>query len=393
MTPAARIAAAIGILDTVIAGAPAEQALTRWARMSRFAGSKDRAAIRDHVFDALRCLRSFTALGGGGAPSGRKLMLGALRARGASPETLFTGEHYAPDALSQAERDYPVPDAGAIPRPVALDVPDWLIPELERSLGAPTDTVLARMRDRAPAILRVNARRATRAEAARSLSADGIGTEPHDLASFALQATDNEHKIKSSSGYSNGMVELQDAAPQAAVEALPLRSGMRVLDYCAGGGGKTLAMAARADLRLFAHDAAPQRMKDLAARAARAGIQVGQVATSELDRHGPFDLILTDVPCSGSGTWRRAPEAKWSLTADRLAALTETQDRILGHAAGLVAPGGWLIYMTCSLLRRENRDRIDAFLSAHETFALRHDRLFTPAEGGDGFYAAHLSRA
>lgn len=393
MTPAARVAAAISILDETLAGTPAEQALTRWARSSRFAGAKDRAAIRDHVYDALRCLRSFTALGGGGAPTGRKLMLGALRARGLDPDEVFTGAGYAPAALSAAERAAVVPGRADLPRPVALDVPDWLMPELDRSLGPETDAVLAALRARAPAILRVNAARAAPAEAIAMLAADGIAAEPHPLARYALQATENETKIKSSSAYSRGIVELQDAAPQAAVEALPVRDGMRILDYCAGGGGKTLAIAARANLSLFAHDALPQRMNDLAARAARAGISVTRLATGDLARQEPFDLVLTDVPCSGTGTWRRAPAAKWTLDPARLAALTASQDRILAAAADLVAPGGWLVYMTCSLLRRENRDRVDAFLASRPAFALRHERLFTPLEGGDGFYAAHLTRA
>jgi 16S rRNA (cytosine967-C5)-methyltransferase len=133
-------------------------------------------------------------------------------------------------------------------------------------------------------------------------------------------------------------------------------------------------------------------MADLAARAARAGIAVRVLAAPDLDRHGPFDLVLADVPCSGTGTWRRAPEAKWSLTPARLQALTVTQEAILARAAALVAPGGWLIYMTCSLLRQENRDRIDAFRAARPGFRLSHDRLMTPLDAGDGFYAAHLRR-
>lgn len=392
MTPAARIAAAIDILDVVLAGVPGEQALTRWARGSRFAGSGDRAAVRDHVFDALRCLRSFTALGGGGAATGRKVMLGLLRAAGQAPDAIFTGQGYAPAALTATETVFEPPQRADLPRGVARDCPDWLLPELDRALGARADAVLDAMRDRAAAILRVNSRRTTRDEAAAVLSDDGIATGPHELASFALQVTGNAQKIRTSRAYLSGLVELQDASPQAAVEALPLSDGMRVLDLCAGGGGKTLAMAARADLTLFAHDAVPRRMTDLAARAARAGVAVTALATPDLDRHGPFDLVLADVPCSGSGTWRRAPEAKWSLTPERLEALTVTQAEILARAASLVAPDGWIIYMTCSLLGQENRDRIDAFLAARPGATLRHERLFTPLDAGDGFYAAHLQR-
>lgn len=387
MTPAARIAAAIGILDRVLAGTAAEQALTGWARGSRFAGSGDRATVRDHVFDALRCLRSCAALGGG-ATTGRSLMIGLLRASGTEPDTIFTGTGYAPAPLSVADGMATVP-AG---RWATLDCPDWLGPELERVLGPDTDAVLERMRARAPAILRVNARRGSREAAIAALAAEGIAAAPHPLAGFAAEVTGNAHKIRQSKAYSSGLVELQDAAPQAAVEAMPLRDGMRVLDLCAGGGGKTLAMAARADLRLFAHDTAPRRMVDLPARAARAGSKVTMLATGDLVRHAPFDLVLTDVPCSGSGTWRRAPEAKWGLTPARLAELTAVQAAILDQAAGLCAADGWLVYMTCSLLAQENFGQIDAFLARQPGFALRQNRLITPLDGGDGFFGAHLAR-
>lgn len=391
MTPAARLAAAIEVLDAVLDGAAAEQALTRWGRASRFAGARDRAAVRDHVFDALRCLRSFTALGGGGTPTGRKLMIGALRAAGQAPETHFSGEGYGPAPLDPEERAEP-PDPADLPRLVALDCPDWLGPEFDRALGPDADAVLSAMRGRAPVVLRANARRGVEA-AVQMLRADGILARPHPLARNALEAVENAQKVRASRAYAEGLVELQDAAPQAAVEALPLRDGMRVLDYCAGGGGKTLAMAARAKLQSYAHDAAPQRMKDLPVRASRAGIEVTILAERDLSPHAPFDLVLADVPCSGTGTWRRTPEAKWTLTPARLEDLVALQARILDSAAPLVAPGGWLIYMTCSLLAAENRGQIDAFLSRHPQFTLRQDRLQTPLEGGDGFYAAHLSRA
>ncbi|HQU67557.1 MAG TPA: RsmB/NOP family class I SAM-dependent RNA methyltransferase [Albidovulum sp.] len=390
MTPAARIAAAIGILDRVLGGSPAEQALTGWARGSRFAGSRDRAAVRDHVYDALRCLRSFTALGGGGAPDGRKLTIGLLRSSGTDPAEIFTGDGYGPPPLTAAE--LAGADPTALPRWAALDCPDWIGPQLERALGPLTDAVLVKMRERAPAILRVNAGKGTVEGAIASLAGDGIGAAPHALASFALEVTENASKIRNSAAYASGFVELQDAAPQAAVEALPLKDGMRVLDYCAGGGGKTLAMAARGKLKLFAHDAAPQRMADLPARAARAGVRVTALASNDIARHAPFDLVLTDVPCTGTGTWRRAPDAKWTLTQERLADLVRVQATILDRGAALSAPGGWLIYMTCSLLAEENRDQIEAFLTRHPAFTLRHERLITPVEAGDGFYTAHLSR-
>lgn len=389
MTPGARIAAAAELLDRIRAGAPAEQALTSWARANRFAGSGDRAAIRDHVFDALRCRRSFAAFGG--ADTGRGLMLGALRAAGRDPAALFTGEGHAPAALTDSEIAHlanPLPDEAEIPP----DLPDWLLPRFHDSLGAEFPAVLAALRQRAPVFLRVNLARLGRDAAIARLAAEGIGAVPHPLANSALQVTENARKIQSSTCYAEGLVELQDAASQAVVDLLPLRPGMRVLDYCAGGGGKTLAMAARVPLALFAHDADQGRMADLPARAARAGVRVDRLATAALPKAGPFDLVLTDVPCSGSGSWRRAPEAKWRLTPARLAELCATQSAILREAARLVAPGGVLAYATCSLLAEENRAQVDRFLAETAGWQLVQDRRLTPVDGGDGFYGAILAR-
>jgi 16S rRNA (cytosine967-C5)-methyltransferase len=161
-----------------------------------------------------------------------------------------------------------------------------------------------------------------------------------------------------------------------------------VLDYCAGGGGKALALAARG-AAVTAHDADPGRMRDLPARAARAGARVEIEAAPA----GAFDLVLCDAPCSGSGTWRRAPEAKWRLTPERLAALTELQAQILDQAAPLVAPGGALAYATCSLLEAENGAQTADFLARHPGWQLENERRLTPLEGGDGFYLALLRRS
>jgi 16S rRNA (cytosine967-C5)-methyltransferase len=390
MTPAARLAAAIAVLDRVLAGAPGEQALTNWGRASRYAGSGDRAAVRDLVFDALRCRRSFAALGG--AETGRGLILGGLRAAGVDPAPAFgTGPH-APAPPTAAE----LADRGPLPELVALDCPDWLAPLLRASLGDDFAAVMALLRRRAPVFLRVNLRRADRGQAGRdaalaALAADGIAARPHPLADTALEVTGNARRIAGSAAYLSGLVELQDAASQAVVAALPLADGQRVLDFCAGGGGKALAMAARADLALTAHDADPRRMRDLPARAERAGIRLQITETARLVR-GSFDLVLADVPCSGSGSWRRAPEAKWTLTAGRLAALMEIQAAILADAAALVAPRGTLAYATCSLLHDENAGQTDRFLADRPGWRQLTARRWTPLDGGDGFYLATMTR-
>jgi 16S rRNA (cytosine967-C5)-methyltransferase len=194
--------------------------------------------------------------------------------------------------------------------------------------------------------------------------------------------------VAQSAAYRDGLVELQDAASQAVTEALPLRDGMRVLDYCAGGGGKTLAMAARVQADFTAHDANPGRLTDLPARADRAGVHV----TLSEEPQGLYDLVLCDVPCSGSGSWRRAPEGKWLLTEAGLAQLTRTQDAILDQVTDRVAPQGTLAYVTCSLLRRENEDRAAAFLARHPDWQMAEDRRWTPGEDGDGFYLARFTR-
>ena len=383
MTPAARLSAAIAILDAVLAGEPAERALTNWARASRFAGSGDRQAVRDHVFDALRCRRSFAVLGG--AESGRGLMIGALRAVGVDAEGLFTGEGHAPPPLTEAERAPPRPMAEA----EALDCPDWLAPLLRASLGADFAPVMGLMRRRAPVFLRANAARTSREAAIAALADEGIACRPGPLAATAIEVTGQARRIAGSAAYRDGLVELQDAASQAVVEALPLAPGERVLDYCAGGGGKSLALAARG-ARVTAHDAAPARMRDLPERARRAGVRID---LAEGAPRGRFPLVLLDVPCSGSGSWRRAPEGKWRLDPARLAALEAVQAEILANAAPLVAPGGHLAYATCSLIDGENGAQVEKFLSSTGGWRLKFQRRFTPLEGGDGFYLAVIEQA
>ena len=382
MTPDARAAAAIAVLDRILAGEAAERALTDWGRRSRYAGSADRAAVRDTVFQALRCRRSHAALGGG--MTGRGLVLGGLREVGADPDSLFDGSPYAPVRVGPE-------DAGRAPEGAeALDVPDWLEPLLMQSLGADYAATMAAMRHRAPVFLRVNAARVTRAQAQEILAGQGIGTRFTPIANLALEVTSNERKIQTSQAYLEGLVELQDASSQAVVEALPLAPGQRVLDLCAGGGGKTLAMAAAAQVRLWAHDAIPRRMADLPARAARAGARV--TLTEHPESLAPFDLVLADVPCSGSGSWRRDPEGKWALTHARLTDLQSTQAAILDRAAALVSGQGVLAYATCSLLREENESAIQAFLSRQNGWTLVRDLRFSPLSGGDGFYLATLKR-
>ncbi|WP_298835921.1 RsmB/NOP family class I SAM-dependent RNA methyltransferase [uncultured Roseobacter sp.] len=385
MTPGARVAAAISVLDAISDGQAAEQALTRWARASRFAGSGDRAAVRDHVFDVLRRRRSVAARGGGA--TGRALMLGLLREQGVDPETLFTGEGHAPAPLTASEQN-----AGTEPGSEAerWNLPDWLAICFRNSLGTQAETTARALQDRAPVTLRVNTKLTDAAEAAVKLDADGVGTRPLNGFPGALLVTEGARRLRGSQAYTGGLVELQDAASQAVVSGLP--PAARCLDYCAGGGGKSLALAADPDRTVTAHDISPGRMRDLPARAERAQVRIKTATQRELVSQPPFDLVLCDAPCSGSGSWRRAPEAKWSLTPERLQELQDTQAQILAQAAALTSPGGWLIYVTCSVLPSENEDSVGRFLAAHPEWRCNATQRFDVTAENDGFFSAHLTR-
>jgi 16S rRNA (cytosine967-C5)-methyltransferase len=390
MTPSARIAAAADILDAIVAGAPAEETLIRWARRNRYAGSGDRHGVRDLVFDALRCRRSFGALGG--SDTGRGLMIGRLRAQGQTPESHFTGEGYGPPPLSPEEAAYD-PEAADLSAAQRLDLPDWILPALRDNLGDNLDANAEILKSRAPLGLRVNLAKASHDSADAALRADGIESMPHPLAETARVVTQNPRRVARSAAYLDGLVELQDPASQAVVEAV-MRSAnsQRVLDYCAGGGGKALALAAATGGAVSAHDADATRMVDIEARAARAGAQIEIIQPGAVT--GLWDLVLVDAPCSGSGAWRRQPDAKWRLTSEGLADLQTLQAKILDEACAFVDPnGGVLAYATCSLLDAENSTQIAAFLERHKgAWTRAAERRFHPTEGGDGFYLAQLTR-
>ncbi|OAN70445.1 SAM-dependent methyltransferase [Rhodobacteraceae bacterium EhC02] len=387
MTPAARLAAAAQVLDQILAGEPAEKALIGWARRSRFAGSGDRAALRDLVFDALRRKRSLAAIGG--VMTGRGLMLGLLRAEGQDPDALLTGHGHAMAPLTPQERQ----DGGTpAPGPEACDMPDWLWPLLLDSLGDRAAAIASVLQSRAPVMLRVNLTRANPDQAIAALASDGIAVTPDPVASTALKVGEGARKLAQSQAYLAGLVELQDGSSQATMDELSLPSAGKILDFCAGGGGKSLAMAARTKARIMAHDVQPSRMKDLPARAARAGARIEIADGRALAQAAPFDLVLCDAPCSGSGAWRRAPEGKWGLTPQRLTELCAIQDSILETASALVAPQGVLAYATCSVLRDENEARLDAFVAAHPEWRQIGVRRWDPGPSGDGFFLAQLRR-
>ncbi len=383
MTPAARLQAAADILDRIGEGVAAEKALTNWARNSRFAGSKDRRAVRDHVFDCLRKWRSTAALGG--AETGRARILGLLRDTGADVEAMFAGQGHGPAPLTELEQNSKREPEGF----EAWDLPDWLGQVFQDGLGAEAEATAYALRNRAPVFLRVNTLKTTREKSQHALAEGGIDTVPHDLSPTCLLVTEGARKISQSQGYLAGQVELQDAASQAVVDMLPLEPGQRVLDYCAGGGGKSLALAARIAGKISAHDADPQRMKDLPARAARAGAQVIEI----MDPTGPYDFVLCDVPCSGSGAWRRSPEGKWRFSPSDLQDLVTVQSEILDKAQSLVGANGMLAYATCSVLPAENGEQVADFLARHGEWTCLSSRQFLPSDGGDGFFCAVFEKS
>ena len=391
MTPSARLSAAIALLDQILTGDPAERALTRWARASHFAGSKDRAAVRDIVFDALRRKRSLAHLSG--AMTGRGLVLAQQFSSGAALEDLFGDFRFAPAAITEAERTQ-LANPGEAPDPVRLDYPDFLDAELKSSLGDDLPEIMAAMQVRAPVDLRVNTLKTTVEEAQNYLARDLIFTEIIDGIEGALRITENPRKLNGSLAYRYGFVELQDVSSQSVSKLAGAKPGMKVLDYCAGGGGKTLALAAemQGQGQIFAHDANPLRMKDLPERARRAGADIQIIPPDHIESSPLCDLVLVDAPCSGSGAWRRNPDSKWRLTEARLTELVALQRDILTKAKARVAKGGTLSYATCSLFACENSAQAAWFLENNSGWILTHQQSLSPLTGGDGFFISVLSR-
>ncbi|WP_299915550.1 RsmB/NOP family class I SAM-dependent RNA methyltransferase [uncultured Roseobacter sp.] len=388
MTPAARISAAINLVDRILDGELADRALAGWGRKNRYAGSKDRAAIADLVYDVLRRKRSLAALGGG--ETGRALLLGYVRDAGLAPDSLFGAGPYAPSELTDAERSNGRwPEANSSE---SADFPEWLWPDIQTSLGERAQQVAEQMRRRAPVHLRINLARLDRDSAIEELSSEGIVARSHALSPSAVEVIEGARKIKNAPSYLDGKIELQDASSQAVADMVPLETGEKLLDFCAGGGGKTLAIASRVEGVFFAHDVDQRRMKDLPARAARAEAIVNLLSGPEVKQKSPYDTILIDAPCTGSGSWRRDPQGKWLLTREKLRRILEIQQEILDQSAALVRSQGHLVYATCSLLECENDHQVDAFLSRHREYSLKTQKRFTPLDGGDGFYCAVLRR-
>jgi 16S rRNA (cytosine967-C5)-methyltransferase len=387
---------------------PTDRFLKSWFRIRRFAGSKDRRAIAERVFGIQRRRAHLAHRLGSEAP--RALMIAALTDEGEDVVQLFSGG-YGPALLTEDERaaiaSAPLPE----PDWVRGEYPPWLEQELARAFD---DRLLEEMTafiGRAPTDIRANSLKATRDEVIAALNGAGVACAPTPYALHGIRITGDAVNLSKSELFESGAFEFQDEAAQIASELCAAQPGMRVLDLAAGAGGKSLAFAAsmRNDGEILACDVRGEALFELEQRAARAGAAI--IKTLPLDHGQPsglFDIVLVDAPCSGTGTWRRQPELRWRLTAPRLAELMDLQDRLLDQAAGLVRPGGRLVYATCSVLGCENQDRVAAFHARNPGFVplnlaehwpgarppgLDQDFRASPAKTGtDGFYCAGLLR-
>jgi 16S rRNA (cytosine967-C5)-methyltransferase len=395
MTPAARLSAAIEVLaDIETRRRPAPDALKEWGLAHRFAGSGDRAAIAGLVNDALRRKSSASFMMADETP--RAALLGMLRLeRKLSVDAiarLVDGSRFAPAPLSDSERDrLATANLDDAPPWIAGDYPEWLDPLFAASFGEERAAEGAALASRAPLDLRVNALKATREEAAEALADLAPAPtrwSPHGLR-IALAADAKSPAIHAEPAFLKGLVEIQDEGSQLAALLAGARPGEQVIDLCAGGGGKTLALAAAMQNKgqLYATDLDKRRLAPIHARIERAGARNVQVRTpragadalADLDGHA--DLVLIDAPCTGTGSWRRNPDAKWRVRPGALALRLKEQAGLLDRAAALAKPGGRIAYVTCSVLADENGEQIRRFLAKRPQFSVEKPAAVANALG------------
>ncbi|MGE0056033.1 MAG: RsmB/NOP family class I SAM-dependent RNA methyltransferase [Hyphomicrobium sp.] len=429
MKQGARIAAAIEVLDAILnRHQPVATALADWGKAHRFAGSGDRNAIGGLVYDAMRRKSAIAWAMESDAP--RALALGAASdALGMSADAVIAacdGENHSPPPLDETERNGLTRALDDAPEYVRANVPEWLWPRFVNAFGARAAQEGVAMSKRAPADIRVNSLKSTREKVLKALASFGAEETAYSALGVRVlppsgpQRTPN---LQAEAAFQAGWCEIQDEGSQIAAALAGAGPRKQVLDLCAGGGGKTLAMAAvmQNTGQIYAYDEDRMRLKPIFERVKRAGVRNAQILRAgdkaALLALGPrFDVVLVDAPCTGTGTWRRRPDAKWKLKANNLADREKQQREVLALAAELVKPGGRLVYVTCSLLADENGDQIAAFLSEHDDFATvpfgdvwreclpgeppasadgSSDHLvLTPAmHGTDGFFIAILKRA
>ena len=431
MRSAGRLAAAIEILDDILnRHRPAPMALADWARGHRFAGSGDRSAIGTLVYDALRKRASLAWRMGEETP--RALAIAAMHHVWGLPvaeiEVLCDGAQHAPEQITEAERAGLARSLDGAPGWAAADIPEWIFPSFEASFGGDAIAQGQGLAERAPIDMRVNLLKADRPRVLAALAA--YAPEPTPLSPWGVRiappkSLQKNPNVEAEAAHGKGWFEVQDEASQLAVLLAGIGPRQQVIDLCAGSGGKALAIAALMHNtgQIYAYDSDKARLRPIFERLKRAGARNVQVMTAGVDAAltplaGRMDVVFVDAPCSGSGVWRRRPDAKWRLTLEALQTRIAEQRGVLTLAAPLVKPGGTLIYATCSVLAAENREQTAWFLSTEPAFAERDYRAGWPradqpppassqegmaegmslqltphSHGTDGFYISILHRA
>ncbi|USG60020.1 RsmB/NOP family class I SAM-dependent RNA methyltransferase [Sneathiella marina] len=407
MTPSARFAAAVELLGFIEAAAtPADQQVTAYFRVRRYAGSKDRRWISEFVY---RCLRrkgeldwSLEALGLDKTSRNAGLLslvlFDQVEPRDIA-ENYFGGSHGLAEldgAEEQALAGASSLDTASMPPYAAANFPEWISDLLQSEQGENAGPLMAAYQQRAPVTLRVNRLKTDREEARRLLVADGIEVTPTSVSPDGL-TLNSRRNISRHPLLDQGLLELQDEAAQISARLADVRPGMQVVDYCAGGGGKSLALAAlmQSQGKIHAFDVNARRMRDIKSRSRRATTDIieplvisGDDSDSDLLQPltAQMPRVFVDAPCSGSGTWRRQPDQKWNLSAERLGEFAALQQGILERASRLVAPGGRLVYATCSIFEAENERQIDSFLAHHPDYKIMPVSQLWPEVGLEGTY-------
>lgn len=423
MTPAGQLAAAIDLLATIEAdGRPADAIANHFFRTRRFIGAGDRREVSTLVWGVLRARRHLGWwLQHFGAPETPRLLL-AVQAifSGMSVHKIsmaFAAGRYGPPPLTPEESIILEKFAGHtlehpnMPEAVKYEIPDWILPRLKAQFGPALEAEMAALNQPAPLDLRVNSLKTTREAAIAALAREGLQARPSQFSPWGLRLAGRQ-SVTQGKAFQDGLVEIQDEGSQLIALQMGAKPGMRVVDYCAGAGGKTLAIAMTMENKghIVACDTSAPRLEGAIKRLRRAGVHnaeqhlLGEPGDKWTKRQaGKFDRVLVDAPCTGTGTWRRNPDARTRLTETDLSELVAKQAMILDQAQKLTKPGGKLVYATCSLLRDENETQVEAFLARYPMFrlaeieapeALRGNylRLSPRAHGTDGFFAAVLAR-
>ena len=398
VTPGARVSAVIEILDQYLEKKSDTRLVNKWFRNNRFAGSKDKQVIRDLVYRCLRYQLSFywPFKQAGLLMSGRTIVLGMLRVFDQCFEEIFDGKHYSPKDLTDEEKavlsnfDQRL---ASVPAFVKFNFPEFLENSLKESFGHSFEKNLSALSSRADLFIRLNRIKGNIEFVVKSLKNDGIMVERIPNCENSLKVIGNKSKFNKSKAYLSGQVEIQDIHSQLVVEFIDPKENTKVLDFCAGAGGKTLAIASitQGNAEYFVYDKSKTKHPNLKARCQRAGVKIEflnfQKANQKNDK---FDLVVADVPCSATGVWRRNPGNKWQMTKEKLDLIIADQKQILKNAARFVKNGGRLAYITCSVLRSENQDQVNWFLSRETTFSFQANKVLSPIDGGDGFYVSIL---